>query len=251
MIGRRHTGRLVLALVLSLSAAPAAAQHYVGVRGGIGGGTARFDPKQEAGFDIGYPSAGLVWKYYSPTRVAGGIELDLQYVGKAYKMFTYIEDEAASAASQIPVYSDTVTYTRSIRAIEMPFMWQPHFYLMNRRARVFLNLGMYASYYLSEHERQESNHNSAEAFDRPYEIRSVRDNRIDFGLVGGVGFGVFFGRFEVLAEARYGFGYSDLMKPNSKYPLNRYNRTPIDRVDVSVGLNYRLGRGGILAPPLK
>ncbi len=167
-------------------------------------------------------------------------------------MFTYIVDEEASVDGQPPVYSDTVTYTRSIRAIEMPFMWQPHFYLMNRRARLFLNLGMYVSYYLSQHEAQESIHGIKEyaypTFDRDYEMLSVRDNRIDFGLTGGLGFGVFFGRFEVLAEARYSFGYSDLMKPNSKYPLNGYNRTPVDMINVSVGLNYRLGRGGILAP---
>lgn len=253
---RIFTGRLatlVSALVLSLLGGTASAQHYLGVRAGVGGGTARFDPPQEMGLVMGYPSVGVSWRYYSPTRVAGGIGVDLQYVGKGYRMFTYIEDAEASEGSPIPVYSDTVTYTRTIRAIEVPILWQPHFYVMNRRGRLFLNLGMYASYYLSSHETRESVHGVAEAsypaFDRDYEMRSVRDNRVDFGLVGGLGFGYSFGRYEVLAEARYSFGYSDLLKPNSKYPLNSYNRTPIDMLNVSIGVNYRLGRGGILAPP--
>jgi len=241
----------VLVLAFALNGA-ASAQHYLGIRGGVGGGTARFDPPQEMGLVMGYPSVGVSWKYYSPTRVAGGIQADLQLVGKGYRMFTYIEDAAASANSPIPIYADTVTYTRTIQAIELPFMWQPHFYVMERRGRIFLNLGMYASYYLSSHEKQESIHGVADGtfppFDRDYDMRSVRDNRVDFGLVGGAGFGYSFGRYEVLAEARYSFGYSDLLKPNSKYPYNYYNRTPIDMINVSIGVNYRLGGGGILAP---
>ncbi len=240
---------LALALMLSLCTAEAAGQHYLGIRGGFGGGLARpqtLRSNQEIGLYLGSPSAGITWKYYSPTRVAGGIEVDLQYVCKGYKMFTYapIPDRGEE-----PNYTDTTTYIRTIRAIELPVMWQPHFYVMNRNARIFLNIGMYASYYLSQQEQQESTLENVEAFDRPYEMLSVRDNRIDFGLTGGLGFGYFFGRFEVLAEARYSFGYSDLMKPKSKYPPNTFSRTPVDMVNVSIGVNYRLGRGGILAPP--
>lgn len=240
---------LLLALLLSLSAGRAAAQHYIGIRGGLGGGLGRFESistNQKMGLTLLAPLFGVTWKYYSPTRVAGAIEIDLQYVNKGYRLFSYAP---IAGKGEVPNYTDTTTYTRTIRAIELPFMWQPHFYVMNRNARVFLNLGMYATYYLSQHEKQESTLEHVETFDRAYDMLSVRDNRIDFGLVGGLGFGYFFGRFEVLAEARYGFGYSDLMKPKSKYPFNTYRRTPIDRINVSVGVNYRLGRGGILAPP--
>lgn len=222
---------LILALVSTLSLS---AQHYLGVRGGYGGGSVRFDPPRETGILLGYPSAGISWKYYSPVKIVGAIELDLQYVQKGYKQFTRVGGDTS--------------YQRTIQAIEMPFMWQPHVYMFNRKVRAFLNLGVYLSHIIGSDTSTVSKMNGVLYGKGKYLMRSVRDNSWEYGLCGGAGISVLIHRFEVLVEARYSFGYSDLLKNGTKYPGNP-QRSPMDMINVSFGLYYRLGKGGILAPP--
>ncbi len=222
---------LTIALFVSV---PALAQHYVGVRGGYGGGMIRFEPARETGLLLGYPSGGVTWKYYSPTPVVGAIEVDLQYVKKGYKEYPRVN-------------SDT-SYQRTLSAVELPFFWQPHVYLFNRSARAFLNLGVYVSYIISSDSLTVSKTNGT-LYSGSYPFRTVKDNRWEYGLCGGVGINVLIKRYEITAEARYSFGYSDIYKNTDKYPGNP-RRSPVDMINISLGVGYRIGTGGIKAPPL-
>jgi hypothetical protein len=231
----------LLLLGAGLLSGEANAQHYIGVRGGYGGGRARFEPRREMRFLIGFPSAGISWKYYSPEPIVGGIQVDLQYVKKGYR-------ELQQKDMSVDYEKYNREYDRTVEAIEMPFFWQIHFYGFQRHLRAYLNLGVYASY-IFRSEEYEGLYDTAPVW-KPYPIRSVRDNSFEYGLAGGVGFSLLFNRMEVFAEARYSFGYSDLLKASAKYPGNeRLNRSPIDMINVSVGCYFRLGKGDILAPP--
>jgi len=221
----------------------ALSQHYIGVRGGYGGGLGRFESKNqyEMRLWMGHPSAGVSWKYYGVQPIVGAVQADLQFVQKGFKRVHLI----AQAGGNDIVDS---TYTRTINAVELPFFWHIHFYAFNRKARIYINLGVYASYFFDSYEYQEGRSLGDEKVEGPYELKSFRDNQFEYGLAGGVGFSYLFKRFEVFVEARYNFGYSDILKAPGKYPGNTLNRTPIDMLNVSAGIYYRLGKGGILAP---
>ena len=239
------TGAL-LALALLL-AGPASAQHYLGVRGGYGGGMARFDATNSYKMRLwhGGPSGGISWKYYSPIPIVGAVQADLQYVTKGFER-VLIDTDAEG------IEHDVSSYTRKLTAIELPFFWHNHVYLNRRRMRLFLNLGVYASYYLSAHEQgKDAALTGGAEVDRPYTFNMASDNRFDYGLAGGVGVTYLFRRFEVFLEGRYHLGYSDLMKARGKYPGALFARTPIDMINISTGIYIRLGKGDILAPRLR
>lgn len=218
----------ILGLTSSLSA-----QHYVGVRGGWGGGSARFFPQREMGYEWGLPSAGISYKFYSNTKYVGAIELDLQYMSRGFMYdFERKGDES---------------YHRRVNSIDLPFMWQPHIYMFNRHARFFINLGVQFSYNIdSEYSIVSKQNGVLESGDYPLSL--TRDNRLGYGLCGGAGFGVFIGRFELALEGRYYYGYSDILRNSTKYEGNPV-RSPLDNINISAGLYYRLGKEGIRSAP--
>ena len=69
----------------------------------------------------------------------------------------------------------------------------------------------------------------------------IRDNKMGYGLVAGAGLGFYVGRFEFVVEARYWFGYSDILKNHTKYEGNPM-RSPMDQLNLSLGVFYRLGK---------
>jgi hypothetical protein len=220
-------------------------QHYLGVRGGYGGGLGRFDSRNQYEMRLwtGAPSAGISWKYYSSQPVVGALQADLQWITKGFRRVHLTLDPEGNEVVDS-------TYTRTLNAVELPFFWHIHFYAMQRRMRIYLNLGVYASYFYDSYEYQQGRSlGEGVEVGRPYELKPMRDNMFEYGLAGGFGFSYLFNRFEVFLEARYNFGYSDIMKSPGKYPGSNFQRTPIDMVNLSAGLYYRLGKGGILAPP--
>lgn len=218
--------RYIITLMF-LSASVVQAQHYVGIRGGATAGKIRMKPLVEAEYLITYPTVGLSYKYYGTDKVLGGIQIDLNIVNKGYKILDKVK-------------SDT-SYQRTITAVEIPFMWQPHVNLFKGGARLFLNLGPYISYSISSKDKKVSEKNGV-LWKRSYPYNSLVDNRLECGLVGGGGFSVAIKRFEVLAEFRYSFGFSDVLKNHTKYKGNP-DSSPLDCMSVSVGVYYKLQGG--------
>lgn len=225
----------ILITLLLLTAGGVSAQHYIGVRGGWGGGSARFYPNREMGYEWGLYSGGISYKFYGPTNYVGAVQADLQYMERG---FNY----------DIERYSDT-SYHRTLKSIELPFMWQPHVYLLTRHMRVFLNLGVYMNYnFDSEYRVISKREGIVEQGNYPF--RLTRDNRLGYGLCVGFGFGVLMGRFEAALEGRYYYGFSDILRNVTKYPDNPV-RSPLDNINASLAFYYRLGKGGIRAEPGK
>ena len=235
----RHIS-ITLLLLLLCGIQPVRAQHYVGVRGGFGGGTCAFFPKEETGTVWGLYSGGVSWKYYSRERYIGGIEVDALLMQQGFRQYTTFD--------KLP--TDTTTYMdRTVNSVMVPIFWQPHFYFFRRSVRVFINLGVTFSYNIDSHYSWYSKiEGLLESHDYPMKL--TRDNRWGYGLCGGGGIGVSLKRFELLVEGRYYFGYGDILRNRNKYEGNPL-RSPLNSIQVSAGLYYRLGKGGILAPPSK
>lgn len=226
------TYRLLFCLLLVMFAGSASAQHYIGIMGGWGGGMARFKPAKETGMEWGLYAGGLSYKFYSETKYVGGIEIDMLFKQKGFNYdISFGSDES---------------YHRVVNSIEIPLIWQPHFYLFQRRARFFINLGIQASYNLSSTYARKSKTNGV-IESGTYPMQLNRDNRFDYGLCGGAGLAFLLGpqrRVEFSVEARYGFGYGDILRNPNKYKGNP-DRSPLDNINVFAAVYYRLGKGGI------
>lgn len=224
--------KLLLISLFLLAGCTLAAQHHIGLRGGYGFGSVRFFPPQETGSLWGLYSGGISWKYYSKERVLGGLEVDLLYLQRGYR---------------IP-YDNGITDWRQINTLQLPLFMQPHVYLGGRRLRIFLDAGIYLSYNLdSRYGRSFPAGDLQDDTDLPYVWNNLRDNRFSYGLVGGFGVNYLLGRFELLAEARYDFGYGDILRNANKYPGNP-RRSPLDAAYIHVGAYWRLGKEGFLSP---
>lgn len=223
----------IVAMLLLVSVSAASAQSYIGFRAGGGTGSARFVPEQETVTVFGLLSGGVSYKYFSDLKFVGAVEADVQYFERGYK-YDLAKDSDSS-------------YMRTINSIDLPIMWHPHIYVMNRNARVFMNLGMNLTYNIDSYEKYVSKENGTYS-EGEYDMLLIRDNRWGYGLVAGFGVSFFWERLEFTAEARYYYGYSDVLKNYTKYPDNPM-RSPLDNMNISFGISYRLGQGGIKSAP--
>jgi hypothetical protein len=59
-------------------------------------------------------------------------------------------------------------------------------------------------------------------------------------------------RLEIFAEGRYYYGMSDILRTKTRYVFNEEEsiRSELDNLYITMGVTFRLGKGGILAPPL-
>ena len=182
----------------------------------------------------GLYSGGVSYKFFSDIKYVGAIQLDLQYIGKGY---VTLERKNADTS-----------YHRTINSFELPFMWQPHFYFFQRHARFFLNLGVQFSYNMDSKQWYESKQQGVYD-EKIYPMKLVRDVRFGYGLCGGAGISILAGRWDITLEARYNFGYSDILRSKIKYEPNLYTQSPLDNLNFSLGIYYRLGKEGLRRPP--
>lgn len=247
---KRRTLHIMMLAAVLFMALPAAAQHYIGFKGGYGGAQGRFYPKYNSSLIWDKYTGGIAWKYYSEQQIVGGVAAEIEYQTRGYKIFDG------------PV-SDTTNYsarTRIVNTITVPLIWQPHLYFFNRKLRIFINAGVTFSYNLGigdkvslfTHSVNDLGEVTTSTTTTDYKFITARDNRWNYGICGGFGMGVLFGRFEIFAEARYYYGMSDIIRNKTKYTFQQdFLRSELDNLFVTVGVFFRLGKGGIKAPPLK
>lgn len=237
----KRIGTFLTALALLGTASTASAQHTLGVLGGFGMSTARFYPKQETRPIWGGAHYGLSWRHYGKQRFVGGFGLDLEVMDRGFSFAPY----ASTAEDE----SDYQYYTRKLRSVMLPVVWQPHFYIA-RRVRVFLEAAATFSYNFGS-----TYVNEVAGVSGDYEFRVARDNRWGYGLAGGGGVAVLVGRFELMARVRYYFGYADIVRNRNKYSGNMNDgpenpfyytpiRSPLDNLTISFGIAYRFNRWG-------
>lgn len=239
---------LILITILAAAAfTTASAQHTVGVFGGAGAASIRLYPLQETKPLIGGANFGLSWRYYSLPRFVGAVGIDLEFMKRGYSYgYTYSSTIDENGMEQ----RDYSFYNRSINSIVLPIVWQPHVYLVKNHVRLYLEAAFTLSYNFG---------GEWDYDDKPehgdYDWRIERDNRFNYGLAGGGGLALLFGRYEVGVRARYYFGYADIMRNRNKY-YNNYTdglenpftltplRSPLDNINISITLAYRLSKDG-------
>ena len=232
---------LVLLLAVAGVGTASAQRQFFGVKGGWGEGDVRLYPHWTSPPVWGKLNGGLYWVYYGGGKdsaylydhVSGGICVELELIQRG---FSY-------AALDRP--TKLYTYGREMNTLMVPIMWQPHIFAFDGRLRLFLNAGATLSYNLdwgSQEYYIENETAIREEFD--YEWQTVRDNRWGYGLVVGLGGGWSFEKIEVMMEARYYFGYSDIVKRKTIYLGTQFLRSPLDNINLSLGVAYHWNHSG-------
>lgn len=231
---------LVLALTLSATKADAQVQ-YLGIKGGWGMSDIRLYPYWDSPPAWGKLSGGISWTYYGGGKSSaylyddytGGVCVELELMQRGFQY------------AALDRNSKRFTYGREFNALVLPVMWQPHYIGLDGRLRLFLNAGATLAYNLDAGSKEfyiDNETGLREEFD--YEWLTVRDNRFTYGLVVGLGAGMTFGNIEVMMEGRYYFGYSDITKRKTIYQGTQFLRSPMDHINLSVGVSYRWNHSG-------
>ena len=233
---------------MGIASERAAAQHTLTLTGGTGVSTARFYPKEVTKLNWGSETFGLSWRYYSAKpRFVGAVGIDLEYLERGFSHgYTYKSEWVDD--KEIREY---FFYTRDIKSLMLPIVWQPHVYAAKNRLRIFIEAAFVLSYNISS---QYSYQNDVFPAGK-YEWKAPRDNRFGYGLSGGLGFAVLLGQVEVGLKAKYNFGYSDILKNRNKYYSNttdgRENpfwysplRSPLDNINVMLTVGWRFNKRG-------
>ena len=239
--------QLSLITLFLLTGLSASAQHTFGISGGLGSSTARFYPAQEMKSLFGGANFGLSWRYYSLPRYVGAIGVDLEFMQRG---FSYGYTYSISVDDNGEEMRDYNFFTRRLNSIMLPIVWQPHVYLAKRHVRLYLEAALTFSYnFGGDYEYEDT------GLTGKYDWRLERDNRWNYGLAGGGGFALLFGRYELGVRARYYFGYADLMRNMNKYYDNATDgaenpfrstplRSPLDNLNFSITRAYRFNKDG-------
>ena len=121
-----------------------------------------------------------------------------------------------------------------IEVVEVPMMFQFHLDMWN--FKIMANLGCYGGYRLSIQRFPGDTGHVSE--DVQYSFTET-DRRWDYGLKGGVGFGLVFDPFEIHFQAAYKHSLSSLYAPDH-YSQYYYRFAYPSNIVVSVGLHYQL-----------
>lgn len=247
---------LALLMVALLSLEPLRAQHTFGVLGGYGSGSEKLYTAVEGRTLYGLQNYGVSWRTYSAERYVGCFGLDLIYMQRGFSF----SPATISATDEVRYY-----YTRNINSLMLPIVWQPHLYIFDHRVRLFFEAAATFSYdinstYDNDYARQVyANAGIFEGeFSGEYHYKTARDNRFGYGLMGGGGLAYLTRKFEFLANIRYYYGLSDVVRNRNKYYDNGTDgfenpfslspiRSPIQNLMISFGVNYHFGAEGFAA----
>ncbi len=169
-------------------------QVYVGIRTGYSPlSTIAFKPNLKATIFTGKQlDYGLVLKYFDNKWI--GVQGELNYTQRGYNR-------------PFRSTNDTAQLRQVNNYIELPMFLQIHINL----AGVYLhvNAGCYAAYLLSSKQGVDT---SGLMVLKHYQFNILRDNRFDYGLIGGAGLSHEFSWGVIQVEARISYGYADLYK---------------------------------------
>lgn len=227
--------RIISIFILACSAfvhEVGAQELYLGIRGGVGGGSISTRPYQETKSTFGVPEFGISILYKGKGKYVDGLEANINYATSEYRWLAKPKSDSS--------------YSRKINAVEIPIMWHARYDMDKERFSVFINLGPYISYDISSTEHWEGNNEPGsrwEARTQKYTYNTLVDNRIGYGIIGGGGISYLIGgRILISVEARYRFGLSDVYRNPNKYPKSQYNQSQVSQYRVTGGLAYRFGK---------
>lgn len=121
-----------------------------------------------------------------------------------------------------------------IDVVEAPVMFQFHLDMWN--FKIMANVGCYAGYRLAIQRFAGENGRVTEGLENAF---ADHDNRWDYGIKGGVGFGLVFDPIEIHFQAAYKHSLSSLYTPDHYSPYY-YRFAYPSNIVVSVGVHYQL-----------
>lgn len=212
--------KFFLSAIFSFFTLTGLSQTYIGVKGGYTMSDISFVPVQKTrmlfadGFDY-----GLVFKHFNLTYF--GFQAELYMVNRGYRQ-----------PIDIAELGDTL-YKRVNTYIELPIFMQVRFNL--KLFTIHLNAGPYIAYLI---QAREGNNSSGNYQMNNIPINILRDNRIDYGLIGGIGISRDFRWGTLFAEGRVGYGYGDMQKHT--YP-NMPKQSKAVFQSINIGYLYHFG----------
>ncbi len=246
---------ILASLLLSLTHHSLSAQNTFGIMGGYGSNSNAIYPAVDGRTVYGLSNVGVSWRTYSADPFVGCFGMELQYIQRG---FSYSPSSSLATTEDDEKYY----YTRRINSLNIPVIWQPHFYIAERRIRVFFEAAVTFSYdlnstYDNDFQRQLDitlgRFDEETIYEGEYEYMLARDNRFGYGLFGGGGAALIFGRVELFGRIRYYWGLSDVVRNRNKYYSNNndgyenpFSLTPIrsslNGIFFNFGFNYRVGK---------
>lgn len=171
-----------------------------------------------------------------------GFQAGVFYTQEGYK-FRFDNKKNA-----VPVYLGAQSAVMDV--VEVPLLAHCHadFWKM----KLILNAGLYVGYRLNIHRYEPDNLSDIEYVinltpDYSYESVSHErefadfENRFDYGIKGGLGFGFIFDPVEIHVQAMYKHSFSSLFKADY-YSSYYYRYSYQQNVIISVGLHFQLGK---------
>lgn len=230
-----HT-RLVIFILITFSVLPMNGQRiyepkfYIGAKGGASLSRMSFSPSVKQSFING--TLGGITVRYTEEKIFG-LMAELYFVQRGWK-------ENYNEEGQPPVGLD---YQRQLTYVTLPVM--THIYFGNNLIHGFVNIGPSISYMLSEKTKSNFdyyNPSSVPEFPDTYrpteQLTMPVKNKFDYGLVGGIGMEIFFGkRNSIMIEGRYYFGLGGIY-PGSKKDVFSASR-PMS-IEISAAYLFRI-----------
>lgn len=204
----------------------------VGVQYGVGLSQVMWNPKYKqemimmpVNFGITYTRYGKMFGYMP----FFGFQVGLFYGQEGYK-FKYNEESDYTVTIQ---GADKAVYD----VIEMPVLSHLHFDFW--KMKVIANIGFYAGYRLKIHRFPYDGEFRNPAYAETEYSFLETDRRWDYGIKGGLGFGLVFDPIEIHITAMYKHSLSSLYAPNY-YSEYYYRYAYPSNIIISAGVHFQL-----------
>ena len=195
----------------------------VGITGGMDLSKMQFKPitipqDYKQGLTFGVTARYIEEKYF-------GIQAELSFTQRGWK--EKLED-----------YPD-LNFERTLNYVELPLL--SHIFFGNDRIRGFVNLGPKIGYFLSDKTKTNISNNSLESSYESDQQTMAVSKHFDYGIIGGGGLELRFGRQSFIVEGRYYFGLGDIF-PNDKKDKFEASANQTISVNVSYLINLKKKR---------
>jgi hypothetical protein len=205
-----------------------AGEFFVGTTQGINFSQVSFVPTVSERYLMGY-NGGIVARYISEPNL--GIQAELLFSQRGWS----------------EKHDDTGSIQRRMNYVELPLM--THIYFGKRAFRGFVNLGPTVAILTGESATTGLTDSPTviEATEPEGQARIIPDQRFyrfnepvttkfDYGIAGGLGFGVVLKRIFCQVEGRYSFGLGDFFETSKTF----YERAAFRNISVNFSVMYRL-----------
>lgn len=213
----------------------------IGVQYGVGLSQVMWNPSQKqdmlfmpVNFGVTFTKYGKMFGYMPYFGFQAGI-----FYGQEGYQFEYNEDKDYT-------YKIAGAEKAVIDVVEVPVLSHLHFDLWHMK--IIAQIGFYAGYRLSIHR-----YPGKTGYVAPENVRSFlpTDKRFDYGIKGGLGFGLVFDPIEIHIQAMYKHAFSSLYEPDHASPYY-YRFAYPSNIIISAGVHFQLSkRSGMSKAQLK